>query len=168
MMDDPEARYRAIIRRIAARKNNRPRSAAVTPEGVLDALNAFDALDDLRANQRRCHGPKVVRGRGWMGAVIWCQKPGYSTRPALALLGIWALGEEDISVIVGTKTLHYSAPVYTAEAYHRLIRAGFETYYDDDGGPPPETGRLFSARYDPAARLALREQIAAILARWAG
>ncbi len=160
-MDDPEARYRAIMRRIAARKNN-PSRPPTTPDGILDDLNAFDALDDLRQRLKLCDGPKVVRGKGWTGVVIWCRQRGYSTRPTLTLLGVWAVAR---TVIVGRKSLPFTAPVYTAEAYHRLIKRSFKTYHDDDGSPPPQ--HLWRARYDSAERLKLREALVTALARLA-
>ncbi len=171
MSRDDEGRYQEIKRRIQQRKQTSP-PADDGLAAVLDELNIFGYLDDMRSKlspKIRCYGPKIVRRKGWMGVVVWHRQRGYSTSPVLHLFGIWAVGEtETPTIAIGAKMLLFSAPVYNAESYHKLIKRGFDVYYDDDGCPPPESLWRYSAVYDPAKRLVSRKAIEAELARWVG
>ncbi len=171
MPSDDELRYEEIKRRIQQRKQPSP-PADDGLAAVLDELNVFSYLDEMRkklSEKIRCYGPKIVRGKDWTGVVVWHRQHGYSTSPVLHLFGIWAIGEIDVPTIVaGSKTLLYSAPVYNAESYHKLIERSFDLYYDDNGCPPPEPLWRYSAVYDPTKRLVSRKAIEAELARWVG
>ena len=141
---------------------------------TLDSLNAWGALEDVQTRKplrHLCFGPKVFSGAlpaPWVGVLIWRRERGYYGYRTLHLLGVWALAEADgVRVVVGAKTLKYSAPFYDAEAYFALIKRGFETYYKDKGGPPPVASHRFSALYDPAERLTLREQLRRAVESWA-
>lgn len=141
---------------------------------TLDSLNAWGALEDTQACKllrHLCFGPKAFKGvlpAPWVGVLIWRRERGYYGYRTLHLLGVWALAEsKGVRVVVGTKTLKYSAPFYDAEAYHALIQRGFETYYKDKGSPPPVESQRFCVLYDPAERLARREQLRRAVERWA-
>lgn len=167
---DSEQRYQEIMRRIAQGKSSPATETAMsTCVKALDALNIVDLLDDLRRHPPdsiQCYGPKSIVRKTWAGTVVWCKRKGFNTHLQLLLLGVWAIQRDDaIAIVVGTKELVYSAPIYTAEAYHKLIRTDYTVYYDDDGSPPPEK-HLFSTVYDPAERLAIRQAIADAAAQW--
>ncbi|NDJ61784.1 MAG: hypothetical protein GYB67_11705 [Chloroflexi bacterium] len=141
---------------------------------ILDDLNAVGALEvvrDTRFSPRLCHGPRGIDGLTpvpWVAAVIWHRPAGYFGYKTLTLLGVWAYhaadGAEAPPVLsVGAKQLSYSAPFFDPEAYHKLIRRGYDVYYRDDGAPPAEAKRCAVLTYTPDERLALREALAAAL-----
>lgn len=177
VMSENDRRYDEIMQRLAerrAREAEAPRRAAQQRlAGCLDDIDAWGKLETLKADKRirrRCFGPASVGGLSpspWVGVVAWCRGAGYYGYRRLTLVGIWAVeGETQPLLIVGTKTLTYSAPSYEADAYHRLIRKTFDIYYTDDGSPPPEAGRLWGGAYTPAQRLDLRKQVKTVLASW--
>ncbi len=167
-----EDRYQEILRRAEARKQAQEKAAAqITLSAVLDSLNALDTLDDVRLTDRKgwlCWGPRAFKGRDWVAALLWCKPATYHGYRLLTAFGIWAIAQENaVEVVLGTKQLPYTAPFYEAEAYHKLMREGFDTYYSDDGSPPPEGDRLYSARYDADKRLEMRDALKAEIRRWA-
>lgn len=172
MSDDPDARYEEILRKIAERKAREQGQADLTARRdalsrALDMINAHDALEDvctaLQA-KKRCYGPAVLTGRTWIGVVVWGFPREYRGYRNLTLIGVWAQHhQEGIDLIVGTRQLPYKADFYEAEAFYKLIRRGFDVYYEDDGHPPEAEGRLYSARYDLAERLTQRAAVAAAL-----
>jgi hypothetical protein len=161
------------VARIRRAREAAPRLAA--QEGlarILDGLNTWGALEAVRAahfTPQLCFGPKAVSGlmpEPWVGAVIWHRPPGYYGYRVLTLLGVWALEPpepktEPVTVVIGARRLSFAAPFFEPEAYHKLIRHGFDVYYADDGRPPEQGIRL---RYSDEQRLALRDQVAAALA----
>lgn len=136
-------------------------------ERVLDDLNAFDALDQLRRRTQLCYGPKVIHSGGKListGVVIWRRAPGYYGYKTLSLIGLWTFHrDEQTLVAIGTKKLAFSPPFYDADAYHKLIRKDYDLYYQDDRTPPAKPA--FAVRYDAEQRLDLRETVARELAR---
>jgi hypothetical protein len=171
-MSNDEERYNEILRRAAARKEAKEKAAAqVTLSSVLNSLNALDTLDDIRVTDRKgwlCWGPRAFKGSDWVGALVWCKPATYHGYRLLTVLGIWAIGEENaVDVVLGTRLLPYHAPFYEAEAYHKLMRDGFDIYYEDKGSPPEESGRLFVTRYETDKRLDIRVALKAAIVQWA-
>ena len=134
---------------------------------VLDDLNAFGFLDDARRkapDEMLCFGPKDVYGSSWSGVVVWFRPTGYHGYKTLTLLGIWACAQMDaVSIIMGTRTLAFTASFYNPEAYFHNIRRGFDLYYGDDASPPAESDRLYTTSYDQSRRLDIRGEIESIL-----
>ena len=154
----------ALIRRERATASARARLDDLAR--VLDGLNVMDALETLRRRRfspNLCYGPKAFSGltpAPWVSALIWHRPAGYFGYRTLTLLGVWAIDQASETVItVGTKTRPYNAPFYEAEAYHKLIRQGFDLYYEENGSPPPESGRCMTATYTADQRLALRDAV---------
>ena len=173
MPDDRQQRYDEIMRRIQNRADadsplttNIPRKL----EHILDDLNALDELERLarkRSLPMIMHGTKSIKGTAdWVGVVNWYRSKGYYGYKTLTLLGIW-LSKHDhvLTLTIGEKTLTYAKSVYNAESYHKLIRKGWRTYYDDNGAPPPDT-LLHSMAYTPDERLQTRKVIQQVLNEW--
>ncbi len=144
-------------------------------ERILDGLDALGKLENIAMSgvmTPRANGPKTFSGLKpltWVGVALWRRGPGYYGYRVLQLVGVWAVQDTNGPplIVVGTKRLRYIAPTYEAEAYHKLLRKTFEPYYDGDAGPPPETTRLYSARYSADRRLELRDAVRETLAAWA-
>lgn len=167
-----DKRYQEILRRIEAQKRAKETGAQqITLSAALDSLNALDMLDDVRVIDRKgwvCWGPRGFKGSGWVAALVWCKPATYHGYRLLTVLGVWATaGDEAVDITLGTKMVKYTPPFYEAEAYHKLMRDTFETYYDDKGSPPPESGWLYHARYDGDKRLEMREALKAAMLAWA-
>jgi len=134
---------------------------------ILDGLNAWDALDQARRRAdggrfRLVNGPKPVAGPDFAGAVIWKRASGYYGYKILTVFGIWCRAENaGPRVLIGSKRLTYQPPFFDPEAYMKLMRRDYLTYYADDGAPPAADGILAAALYDPARRLDLRAWLAA-------
>lgn len=132
---------------------------------MLDALDAWRALESALRTLPRLHawGPKAISGllpMPWVGVVIWRRGGGYTGYKTLLIVGVWAQQTADgAHVIVGHKPLPFSAPFYEAESYHKLMRDGFDVYYQDDGSPPPPASRALDIAYTEGERLALRTSI---------
>lgn len=130
---------------------------------VLDDLNAMDTLDALRRRDKLTYGPKAISTES-MAVVVWRRASGYYGYKTLTLIGVWAVLRDDHPyVVVGKKLLPFAQPFYEADAYHKLIRKGYDIYYKDDGSPPAKPS--FSVRYDREQRLELRETLARELAK---
>jgi hypothetical protein len=127
-------------------------------------------LDDLRKRTpsgNLCFGPMDVYGAKWSGVVVWYRPAGYHSYKTLTLLGVWACVDQEATlIIVGTRPLPFTAPFYDPEAYFYKIPHSFDLYYGDDAPPPEEEDRLLEVRYNPAQRLALRDDIEAVLAEY--
>jgi hypothetical protein len=165
-MQRPRPTAASIVRQIA---QLRAQPAQTQLARILDDLDAWGTVETaLKALPRLTSwGPKAVRGMmpaHWVGVVIWQRASGYTGYKVLTLIGIWAQQEGDAArVIVGRKSLAFAAPFYEPEAYHKLIRNGFDLYYGDDGAPPAAALRRYDALYAPDARLATREAVRAAL-----
>ncbi len=170
-----DSRYDAILRRIEQRKReeaNAPQQDSLAT--LLDHVNAWGFLEDLkksRPKQFNCYGPKSFRGyipASWVGGLVWCKPKGYYHYETLTLLGIWAYEVEDVAhITLGAKMLPFNAPVFNPESYYHHIKRRFDLYYEDDGSPPPDSARLYTANYDSSKRLEIREAIQNEVARWA-
>ncbi len=166
-MDDNEARYRDILQKIAAAREA-PLSLGL--EAVLDALNVFDSLEDMVRRKPHTfflHGPGVYKGKDWQGVLVWYRRKGWQSYKKLAIFGVWAAQTDDaIRLIAGTKTLDFTAAVYTAEAYHTLIKRDFRTYYGDEGSSPVGVEILYEVHYHPTLRLSLRRALEQVIKDW--
>ncbi|MFN8376851.1 MAG: hypothetical protein U0694_28760 [Anaerolineae bacterium] len=167
-----DKRYQEILRRIEAQKRAKESGAQrVTLSAALDSLNALGMLDDVRITDRPgwvCWGPLAFEGKDWLAALVWCKPATYHGYRQLTVLGIWAqFADTAIDITLATKTLAFTAPFYEAEAYHKLMRGGFDTYYNDKGAPPEESGWLYHSRYDADKRLEMRAALKAALLQWA-
>lgn len=145
-----------------------PDLSPIDPGPILDSLNAWDALDRARRQIsgsgpiRLAFGPKPVAGPDYAGAVIWKRAPGYHGYKILTVVGIWCARTADAAhILIGSKRLPYQAPFFDPEAYHKILRRDYLTYYADDGAPPAHSGIRAQTIYDPAQRLALRRWLAA-------
>ncbi|MFN8530318.1 MAG: hypothetical protein U0670_17090 [Anaerolineae bacterium] len=150
------------------------RDAQKSLAAVLDGLNAYGALDDVR---RRSFSPLLSAGPAardgliphpWVGVMIWYRPSGYLGYKTLTLMGVWGMAEpatEEESprliIQVGLKRLPFAAPFYDAEAYVKLIRKSFDLYYHDDGSPPTTPAQSFV--YEAEHRLEVRQTIASVL-----
>jgi hypothetical protein len=159
----------AQIAQIRREKADAPKRAAQEELArILDGLNVWGALEKLRQKRfspNLCYGPKAVGGLEpvpFVGVVLWHRAAGYYGYKTLTLLGVWAREESTVPILIGVKRLPYAAPFFDAEAYHKLIRRGYDLYYQDDGTPPPDAAVI---PYKPELRLSLRETIASELAR---
>jgi hypothetical protein len=165
-MQRPRPTPASIVRQIA---QLRAQPAHTQLARILDDLDAWGAVETaLKALPRLTSwGPKAVRGMTpapWVGVVVWQRAAGYTGYKTLTIIGIWAQQDgEATRVIVGRKSLAFAAPFYEAEAYHKLIRNGFDLYYSDDGAPPAAPLRRYDALYAPDARLATRDVVRAAL-----
>lgn len=159
----------AQIAQIRREKAEAPKRAAQDELArILDGLNVWGTLEDLRMKRfspNLCYGPKAIGGlqpEPFVGVVLWHRSTGYYGYKVLTLLGVWARGEKDNTVIlIGTRRLPYTVDFYEAEAYHKLIRRDYDLYYKDDSTPPSDA---LAIPYSTELRLTLRETIAAELA----
>lgn len=154
---------------------------------LLDLYSPIDTLDALRAARYAkllSGGPKVVmgvtpaslpveNGAPWVGVVIWARAAGYTGYRHLRVIGVWAVAPSSASdaaplIHVGARMLPFRAPFYEAEAYHKLMRRGFETYYQDDGAPPAAHECAHCEAHSPDDRLARRARITTALASLCG
>lgn len=152
---------------IARRRANQVMQQTDPLARVLDDLNVMDTLEALRRRAKLTYGPKIITSAlPSKGVVLWQRGNGYYGYKTLKVLGVWAILRDEATVIVvGSKTLAFSAPFYETEAYHKLIKQNYDLYYTDDNRPPAQPS--FSVRYDPEARLDLRETVGKEMARLA-
>ncbi len=146
-----KARYEDILRRIQqkqAEEASQPKQDDLAT--VLDGLDALGFLEKIKRRPpegRVGFGPKVFRGHTaishsdekqyWCGVLVWHKPKGYGHYQTLEVLGIWAVEVgEAVEIIVGTKTLAFSAPIFNAESYQIQMKRSFKTYYDGDASPP--------------------------------
>jgi hypothetical protein len=178
-----ESRYEDILRRIQERKAQE----AVQPKqdvlaAVLDEVNALGVLEEVKKRPPvplSCFGPKVFRktivcasqDAYWVGTVLWHKPRGYGQYQILGLLGIWALeGDEGVTLVVGTRQLAFSAPIFNPESYYHHMRRGFSLYYAGSPSPPDAQGkdneRLYETLYRAGERLTIRDAIEAAVQQW--
>ena len=136
---------------------------------TLAGLNALQSLNDgaLRHLQSvLMYGPGSFVGDEWASVLIWIRQRGYHGYQHLTLYGIWALaGKQGCDLQIGYKKRPFRAPIYNPEAYHQLIRYGFEAYYGEDAADPPLDTILYQTGYEPQHRIELRRIIATELAK---
>lgn len=185
MRRQPKPRHEDLMRLITARRKAEALAPLVARQEdlarALDALNAYDALDELRRKKfafNTCFGPKPYYGgtpSAWVGVLIWKRAQGYYGYKTLTLYGAWArdlAGSDDasetagIEIVTGSKVIPYTSEFYVAEAYFKLIRDGFDIYYSDDGRPPLHISASFT--FDRANRLEQRQTLATALAQSIG
>jgi hypothetical protein len=131
---------------------------------ILSNLNLLQVLEDNAPKylQNYLHyGPAAFVGEGWASCLVWYREKGYNNYQELWLFGAWAKQEEEATIIlIGTKPLQFSAPVFNAESYNAIIKTSFKPYYNDKGSPPAEDDIQFRAIYEESRRLALRRELA--------
>ena len=168
--EDANSRYEDILRRIADRQQPPPQSI----DPLVRILNSLNVIEPLEALARRrklpilCYGPATKRQPDAIRVVLWyLPKGSMQSYKTLYLFGIWALGQApNVDLIVGTRSLDYQASVYTAEAFWKIIKRDYATYYHDDGQPPPADAILYQAAYSEEQRLTIRQQIAEVIQAW--
>jgi hypothetical protein len=153
-------RFRQQIRRPWRPEQKPPASPLAM---LLSGLNVAEALEAgaPRYLYRYLHyGPALFSAENWAGLLVWFREQGYYSYQELQLFGVWAVRQdEQVHLLVGERHLHYTAPVYNPESYHHVIRQSFKPYYNDSGQPPQGASIFYQADYDPARRLALRQEI---------
>lgn len=162
----------AQIARIRRARDEAPlREAQAELATVLDGLNALDALDTLRQRALTrvlSGGPLAVQGAApvpWVGALIWQRAPGYFGYKTLTLYGLWALQlAEGVELRTGVRRLAYILDFYEADAYHKRIRREYALYYGEQSAPPTAEDAAWTAHYHTDQRLALRDDLNAVLA----
>jgi hypothetical protein len=173
MSSDLDDRYQEIMRRMAQRRAEQEaapkRQAKETMAHVLDSLDAYGKLERIK-NSRVLHfayGPKAfeaLKPMPWVGVMLWRRGSGYHGYKTLQIIGVWAYDQSGTPIItVGTKRLAYNAPTYEAEAYQKLIKRGFDLYYEGDASPPPVANRVYTAQYHFDRRLELRDELRTVL-----
>lgn len=167
--DDADSRYEEILRRIASRKQPPPQSIDPLVR-ILNSLNVIEPLETLTRRRKLpilCYGPATKRQPDAVRVVVWyLPKGSMQSYKTLYLFGIWARGQApEVDLTIGTRQLAYQAPVYTAEAFWKLIKRDYATYYHDDGQPPVDA-ILYQTTYNEEQRLAIRQQIAEVIQAW--
>lgn len=171
MPDDADQRYEEIMRRIAQQQaKRRGEQVASSLAEILNALNVVEPLEQFARRRHLpilCYGPTTKKTTHSVRVVVWWMHKGIMPYKELHLFGIWAL-EQGTSpeLIIGMRDLGYTAPVYTAEAFWKLIKRDYTTYYQDDGQPPQGNQILYQVTYEPVNRLTIRQQIQEVIARW--
>lgn len=171
MSDNAEQRYQEIMRRIAqheARKRGQQVSASLAE--MLNTLNVIEPLEQF-ARRRNLpilgYGPTTKKALNSLRVVVWWMQKGPLPYKQLYLFGVWAIQRENtVEIIIGTRNLAYTAPIYTAEAFWKLIKRDYITYYQDDGQPPTGDAVLYQTTYDPTNRLIIRQQIQDVIRAW--
>jgi hypothetical protein len=162
-----DKRYQEILRRIYAQQQiSAPNDSLLA---ILDALNSSDMLQDILDKLRKIrqvYGTKIFQRDNWAGLLLWYPNKGYYGYQMLTIVGIWVIEHENETIMVqfGTRKTPYTAPVYNAEAYHKLIRKSYTTYYNDSGEPPSTP--LFEIQYEPENRLEIRQQLENTITNW--
>lgn len=165
---DRRRRIRRQVRRQISPPAQKPPNN--TQAKILAGLNIISTLADAAPKYLGDvlhYGPESFVAQGWAAALIWYRAKGYNAHQHLTLFGVWAVDEdEQTPLLVATKNLEFSAALYNAESYHRLIQKGFKTYYGDDGSPPPADNIIVQRTFDPTRRLALRRELAEDISTW--
>ncbi|MEM6280961.1 MAG: hypothetical protein AAF787_02105 [Chloroflexota bacterium] len=164
-----EDRYHHIMQQLAQRKRQAAQQTALSP--LADIVNGLDVQTAVERAIRQvpagfyASGPKTIKTRraspAAIGVVMWMKAGGFYGYRTLIVAGVWAQAADTVTqIIIGRKTLMYSAATYNPESYHKLIRKGYSAYYTDDNTPPAD-GVQFD--YVAEQRLALRKRLAAEL-----
>jgi hypothetical protein len=131
---------------------------------VLTGLNLLQVLEENAPKylQNWLHyGPSAFLGEGWAANLLWYREKGYNNYQELRLFGVWARKEEDATtLLIGTKPLQFTAPIFNAESYNAIIKTNFKPYYNDSAEPPAEDDIHFRTVYEESRRLALRRELA--------
>ena len=162
--------HRKDIRRKIRRTINKPQNQSNEQAIILSGLNILQTLEEnsYKYFQDVLHyGPSSFVGDNWAAALIWFRQKGYHEYKTITLFGVWAITEGDkTSLLMGTKHLNFTAPVFNPESYMQLIKHNFQTHYKDDGSPPPDDDITLRINYDAAKRLALRQEIKDAIIQW--
>lgn len=146
--------------------NNNPESIPKRNQQslILTSLNLLQALEDNAPKYLQNwlnYGPAAFVGEGWASYLVWYREKGYNNYQELWLFGAWAQQEDETTnILIGTKPLQFTAPVFNAESYNAIIKTTFKPYYKDNASPPAKEDIHFRAIYDDSRRLALRRELA--------
>jgi len=167
MSDDKRRRLRRHIQRFG--KVPEKKSTSNAQAYVLAGLNVLQSLEEAAHQYVRellWNGPGSYTGKEWASVVIWLREKGYYNYKELTLFGVWAVKESDgEALLVGTRKLAYSAPIYNSESYQRLIKRDFTAYYGE-GQPPEADDVIHRATWAVDRRLALRQEIRDVLIQY--
>ena len=166
-MEDADKRYEQIMQRIKARSNQQEHWSVLMQ--TMDALNATALLEELAAHRLpryALYGPRCYSGDTWLSCVLWSHARRVSGYRMLSVMGIWVCRFDPTELIVGSRQLVYSAPVFNGEAYYKLIRQNYRTYYSDNGHPPDVADCLLHAIYHHEDRLDLRRRLQECVHGW--
>jgi len=169
--DDSDARYEEILKRIAQRSPNTSPLEKKQLTDILQMLNVASVLDTIVSRDDlpiRLYGSHLIDTNStWIGLLIWYHAKTIHAYRELTLMGLWVVrDEQQIQIRIGQRKLKYAQAVYTAEAYHKLIKKHWTPYYKDDGSPPTSDQANWVVKYDQAQRLNIRAQIADYFANW--
>lgn len=163
--------YRKSIRRNLHRSIQPPAEKASNEQAlILAGLNVMQVLEDHAPKYLQSYlhyGPASFTGENRAAVLVWYRQKGYQNYKEMTLYGVWIAGDEKQNhVIVATKPLIFTAPVYNAESYNVVIKQTFKPYYDDDLSPPDESRILYQTLFDVTGRLALRRELENKLIHW--
>lgn len=131
---------------------------------VLASLNLMQILEDNAPKylQNWLHyGPASFLGDSWAAYLLWYREKGYNNYQQLYLFGVWAQKKDELTqLLIGTKTIEFTAPVFNAESYNAIMKTSFKTYYNDKGDAPNDDDIYFRTNYEDSRRLALRRELA--------
>src|SRR5688572_31169101 len=86
---------------------------------ILANLNLLQVLEDNAPKylQNWLHyGPASLTGTGWAAYLVWYREKAYHSYHDLYLFGVWAQQvEETTELLIGTKPIKFTAPVFNAE-----------------------------------------------------
>jgi hypothetical protein len=171
-MPTRDQRFNDILRRLEQRKQAELRAPQEQLLGAtLDELNAADQLEKLKRRppaSLTAYGPKTFSSRSgaiWVGSLLWHKPKGYGHYQSLGILGIWACVQgSDTEIILGEKSLAFSAPIFNPESYYHHIKRRFDLYYPLETAPPADP--LYRVRYHSEQRLLIRSALEQQLAIW--
>jgi hypothetical protein len=171
-MPTRDERFNDILRRLEQRKQADLRAPQEHLLGVtLDDLNAAGQLEKLKRRPPagiNAFGPKTFSSRSgaiWVGSLLWHKPKGYGHYLTLGLLGIWACVQgNETAIILGEKSLAFSAPIFNPESYYHHIKRRFDLYYPLETAPPEVS--LYRVVYDPEQRLSIRSTLEQHLTAW--
>lgn len=136
-------------------------------------LSGLDVLRPLEAHTPQYlqgvlhYGPETFVGKRSASALIWYRRKGYHHYRKLMLFGVWVAEIDSVThIIIGSKSLTYTATIYNPESYTKIMKQTFIPYYGNDVSPPDKKGILFQTDFDVTRRLALRRELAEQLAYW--
>ncbi len=133
----------------------------------LDVLRVLDNHAPQYLHGVLHYGPDSFVGNQYAAALIWYRRKGYQDYRKLHLFGVWVAQSDDTTqLMIGSKSLMFTAAVYNPESYTAIMKKTFIPYYGNDLQPPDESNILFQTLFDVTRRIALRREIAEQLAYW--
>lgn len=162
--------YRKQIRKQVRRTIKKPIQSTNAQATILSGLNVLQTLEVQAPQYLKDvlhYGPESFVGDEWATTLIWFRKKGYHQYKVLTLFGVWAVTNEDeTELLIGTKKLKFTAPVFNPESYTQLIKRNFQTHYKDDASSPPDDDIIKRISYNESNRLALRQDLKIAIIQW--